>query len=168
VLRGLLSDERTTFLGEHYQLTAAPMEPKGADGPVPLLIGGGGEQRTLRIAARHADEWNVWGTPDLLRHKISVLEERCDEIGRDPATIRKSTQAILFMSEDESFLSHFRDVDLPRPAIVGTPGEVAEIVVAYRDAGVDELIIPDFTLTDPGLRHEVLSQFMAEVAPAVG
>jgi F420-dependent oxidoreductase-like protein len=168
VIRGLLTDERTTFLGEHYQLNAAPMAPKGADGPIPLLIGGGGEQRTLRIAARHADEWNVWGTPELLRHKIGVLEERCDEVGRDPATIRKSTQAILFMSEDEDFLAPFRTTELPRPAIVGTPTEVAEIVVAYRDAGVDELIIPDFTLTDPGLRHHVLSQFMEEVAPAVG
>lgn len=166
VLRGLLSHERTTFLGEHYQLTAAPMEPKGADGPIPLLIGGGGEQRTLRIAARHADEWNVWGTPETLRHKIGVLEERCEEVGRDPSTIRRSTQALLFMSDDEGFLAPFRATELPRPAIVGTPAEVVEVVAAYRDAGVDELIIPDFTLTDPGLRHDVLSQFMAEVAPA--
>src|SRR5690606_26877939 len=110
----------------------------------PLLVGGAGEQRTMRIAARFADEWNIWGTPERLAEKGAVLDRRCGEIGRDPASIRRSAVVLLFMSEDEGFLSRFRGLELPRPALVGTPGEVIEHVAAYREAGVDELIVPDF------------------------
>jgi F420-dependent oxidoreductase-like protein len=166
VIQGLFRDERTDFAGEHYTLTGAPLSPKPVNGTMPILIGGGGEQRTLRIAARYADEWNIWGTPELLATKGAVLDQRCAEIDRDPSTIERSAVALLFLSDDEAFLSRFRDVELPRPAIVGTPAEVAEIVVAYAEAGVDELIIPDFNLRDPSMRHEVLDQFIREVAPA--
>jgi alkanesulfonate monooxygenase SsuD/methylene tetrahydromethanopterin reductase-like flavin-dependent oxidoreductase (luciferase family) len=52
--------------------------------PLPLLIGGGGEKLTLKITARHADEWNVWGTPEILEHKMAVLDGHCADLGRDP------------------------------------------------------------------------------------
>src|SRR5215212_5517530 len=115
---------------------------------------GGGERRTMRIAARYADEWNVWGTPEVLRHKIGVLERHCEDLGRDPSTIRRSAQALLFLSEDEGWLGRFRDTDLGRAAIVGTPDEVGEVVQAYVDAGVDERILPDFTLGSPSRRAD--------------
>ena len=166
VVRSLLSEERTTFEGEHYRLGEAPAEPKPVQQPLPLLIGGGGEQRTLRIAARYADEWNVWGTPDVLRQKIGVLEQRCAEIGRDATEIRRSAQGLLFLSTDESFVAKMRERDLGRASIVGTPAEVQEIVGAYVEAGVDELIIPDFTLGDPQRRQDTLDLFLTEVAPA--
>ena len=88
--RGNSLDERTTFAGKYYQLTNAPLAPKPVQSPLPLLIGGGGEQKTLRIAATYADEWNVWGTPSLLKHKMEVLDRHCAEIGRDPSTIKRS------------------------------------------------------------------------------
>jgi len=168
VITGLLTQERTDFAGVHYTLVDAPMVPKGFEGrKVPLLVGGGGEQRTMRIAARYADEWNIWGTPETLAAKGAVLDARCEEIDRDPATITRSAVALLFLSHDESLLGQFRGVEMPRPTIVGTPAEVAEIVGAYRDAGVDELIIPDFNLVDPAQRHDTLDLFQAEVAAAV-
>ena len=69
VVRALRDDERASFSGEHYRLDDAPMQPRPV-GPMPLLIGGGGEKRTLRIAARYADEWNVWSDPDLFAQKL--------------------------------------------------------------------------------------------------
>src|SRR3984885_3568274 len=87
ILRSLLTEPRTTFAGEYFQVTDAPAQPAPVQERMPLLIGGGGERRTLRIAARYADHWNAWTTPELLAHKISVLREHCEQVGRDPAQI---------------------------------------------------------------------------------
>jgi F420-dependent oxidoreductase-like protein len=166
VIKGLLRDDRASFAGAHYGLVDAPLAPKPA-GPLPLLIGGGGERRTLRIAARWADEWNAWGTPELLAHKGSVLERHCDELGRDPATIARSANALLFLSEDEAWLAGLRGRDFGRAAIVGTPDEVVEVVARYREVGVDELILPDFTMPDPARKRDTLDLFIERVATAV-
>ncbi|HEY1282224.1 MAG TPA: LLM class F420-dependent oxidoreductase [Acidimicrobiales bacterium] len=163
VITSLLRQDRSTSEGTHYRLQDAPLAPKPV-GSLPLLIGGGGEQRTLRIAATYADEWNTWGTPDLLAHKGAVLERHCADVGRDPATIRHSANALLFLSEDESWLAPRRDRDVGRPTIVGTPTEVVDIVAAYAQAGVDELIIPDFNLGPPSRRRDTMELFMNEVA----
>ncbi|HEU5085226.1 MAG TPA: TIGR03560 family F420-dependent LLM class oxidoreductase [Acidimicrobiales bacterium] len=163
IVRSLTTEERTTFHGQHYQLTDAPMEPKPV-GPLPLLVGGGGERRTLRIAAEHAQEWNVWSTPEVFAHKSGVLDRHCHELGRDPSEIRRSTQALLFLSDDQAWLDRIRERDIGRAAIVGTPTEVVEIVGAYRDAGVDELIVPDFTLGSGTRRLDTLDRFKEEVA----
>ncbi|CAN5551756.1 LLM class flavin-dependent oxidoreductase [soil metagenome] len=167
VVLGLLREPRTTVAGRHYQVTDAPADPKPVSSPLPLLIGGGGEKRTMRIAARYADEWNVWGTPEVLRQKGGVLERHCADLDRDPAAIARSAQALLFLSEDESWLSKRRDSDVGRASIVGTPDEVAEIVAAYAEAGVDELILPDFTMGDPQRRADTYDLFKERVMPQV-
>ncbi len=165
VVMGLLRQPRTTFAGAYYQLDNAPCEPKPVQERLPLLIGGGGEKRTLRIAARFADEWNVWGTPEIVAHKSGVLERHCDDVGRDPNTIARSTQALLFMSDDDAFLQRIRDANLPRPTIVGTVTEVTEILGRYRDVGVAELIVPDFTLPPAGAeRWDLMDRFITEAA----
>jgi F420-dependent oxidoreductase-like protein len=164
VVKGLTTEERTSFEGERYTLVDAPLEPKPVQEPLPLLIGGGGEKVTLRIAATYADEWNVWGTPDILRHKIGVLESHCERIGRDPATIARSAQALLFLSDDEAYLEKIRSRGIPMATTIGTADEVREIVAAYADAGVDELIVPDFNLGDPSRRRDTLDHFNDEVA----
>ena len=166
IVRSLRDEDRTTFTGEHYQLVDAPMNPKPV-GPLPLLVGGGGEKRTLRIAAQHAEEWNVWSSPEVFRHKREVLERHCDEVGRDPAQIRTSTQALLFLSDDEERNADLRGRDLGRATLIGTPAELVETVASYRDAGVDELIVPDFTLGTGERRRETLDRFKEEVAAQI-
>jgi F420-dependent oxidoreductase-like protein len=166
VLRSLLSQPRTTFSGEYFQIEDAPCQPRPVQDRLPLLIGGGGERRTLRIAAEYADEWNAWTTPDLLAHKLSVLREHCEQIGRDPAEIHVSTQAALYLSTDKQWLEDKRQAAAGRPVIVGTPSEVADIVARYRDAGADELIIPDSTLGSMARKKDTCDLFMQEVAPA--
>ena len=77
VVTSLMRRSRTTFEGRFYQLIDAPLEPRPVQSELPLLIGGGGEKVTLRIAARWADEWNTWGTPEVLAHKNVVLDRHC-------------------------------------------------------------------------------------------
>lgn len=166
IVKGLFTNQRTSFDGRYYTLTDAPLEPKPIQQPLPLLVGGGGEKVTMRIAAQWADEWNVWGVPETMRKKIAVLRAHCERLGRDPSEIKVSSQAMLFMSEDESWLARHRppaDEATPSPVIVGTPSEVAEIVAQYEAAGVDELIVPDFTLGKGARRIDTYDTFMAEV-----
>jgi F420-dependent oxidoreductase-like protein len=162
VIKGLFENDRTTFDGRYYQLRDAPLEPKPVQRPVPLLIGGGGEKVTMRIAAQYADEWNVWGTPDTLRHKTTILEQHCADLGRDPTTIQRSAQALLFLSDDPDVVEKAR---VPgRPVIAGNVEQLQAIVRQYQDAGVDELIIPDFNLGRGDQRKSVLDRFIGEVA----
>ena len=167
VITGLLTQPRTTFHGTHYDLEGAPLSPEPVHGHLPLLVGGGGEKRTMRIAAQYADEWNVWGDPPLLAAKGAVLDQHCEALGRDPATIKRSTQAILMLSEDETWVASRRGRDIGRPVILGTPAEVVEIIEAYQEAGVDEVIIPDFNLRDPQLKRDTMDLFMERVAHVV-
>ena len=85
VLRGLLHDEVTSFEGRWFSLHEARNEPRPVQRRLPIWIGGGGEQRTLRIAARHADGWNVpFVTPEQFAHKCAVLDRHCAAVGREP------------------------------------------------------------------------------------
>lgn len=144
VITSLFANRRTTFAGRYYQLTDAPLEPKPVQSPVPLLIGGGGEQRTLRIAARYANEWNVWGSPEVLARKGQILDRYCEDLGRDPRTIRRSAQALLVMTDDRSLIERVRASG--RPVLGGTGPELRALVEQYAEAGVNELIIPGFTI----------------------
>jgi len=67
---------------------------------MPLLIGGAGEKVMPGIVARQADEWNVWGTPELFARKNTLITQACEAIGRDPATLRRSTQALVVLGRD--------------------------------------------------------------------
>ncbi len=165
LIRALLDDGRATFDGRFYHLQDAPLEPRPVQHPLPLLIGGGGEKVTLRIVARHANEWNVWGTPETLRHKIEILERHCHEVGRDPAEIRRSAQALLFMSDDQDWLASRRAAGIAQPALIGTPAEVGAALEEYAAAGVDEWIVPDFNLGRTEHKLATLDRFITEVAP---
>lgn len=167
VVLGLLRQQRTTFAGEHYTVTDAPNDPKPVQERLPLLVGGGGEKRTMRIAARYADEWNSWTTPDVMAHKVTVLRQHCADLGRDPAEITVSTQALLFLSDDVGWLAEHRAAAPGLPTIVGTPAEVVDIVAAYREAGVDELIVPDWNMRTLERRIDTYDLFMTEVAPHI-
>ncbi len=164
VIKRLYAETSASFDGKHYQLEAASLEPKPLQDPLPLLVGGGGEKVTLRITAKWADEWNVWGDVEKLRQKMAILDRHCEEVGRDPAAIQRSAVALLFLSDDADFVANMRGRDIGRPTIVGNADEVREIVAAYREAGVDELIVPDFTLGPMPAKLATLDRFIEEVA----
>jgi F420-dependent oxidoreductase-like protein len=165
VVTSLLREPRTTFRGRYYEILDAPCDPKPVQARLPLLVGGGGEQRTMRIAARYADEWNAWSDPELFRHKTAVLDQRCEEIERDPATIARSTQALVFLSDDEAWLARHRGPS-GRPQLVGTATEVRDQVGEFAEAGLAELIVPDWTMGPLARRLDTLDRFIGEVAPS--
>lgn len=94
IARRLFTQRLTDFEGRYYQLKEARCEPKPVQQPYPpFVIGGSGEQLTLRVTAQYADIWNFAGGPvDTFKHKVSVLHRHCQEIGRDPAEIELSVQ----------------------------------------------------------------------------
>jgi F420-dependent oxidoreductase-like protein len=99
VIRQLFTQEVTNFTGRYYQLEGARCEPKPVQKPhPPLVVGGGGEQLTLRVVAEFADIWNYpnpRGSAEELEHKTGVLQRHCADIGRDPASIRVSVQPVV-------------------------------------------------------------------------
>lgn len=164
IIKSLFSQSATTFDGKYYQLEAATLEPKPVQANVPLLIGGGGEKVTLKITAKYADEWNVWGEPDLLRHKMSILDQHCKDVGRNPADIQRSAVALMFLSDDQASNDKLRGRDIGRAAIIGNSEEVRAIVAEYEAAGVDELIVPDFTMGNTEQKLKTMDKFIQEVA----
>jgi F420-dependent oxidoreductase-like protein len=164
VIRGLLRQPTTTFAGTHYQLTDALCEPKPVQAELPILVGAAGERRMLGIVARYADEWNCWGTPETFAHKSGVLDQRCEEAGRDPASIVRTTQALVFLTDEDSAADEIIG-RMPRAAIGGTPKRIADIVGHYADAGLDELIVPDFTFGPLGQKLELMDHLATEVFP---
>ena len=147
VVRSLLREEYTTFTGEYYQLDNARCEPKGCQqGGPPIVIGGGGEKRTLGIAARFADHWNLaFASPDQFRHKYVILQAHCERVGRDISDIEWSVQLALPADED--------------------PHKTAETAMALAEAGVDTVI---FSLRNPYKASvvEALGKALSQASPA--
>jgi F420-dependent oxidoreductase-like protein len=164
IIKSLYTNPKTDFDGKFYKLSDASLEPKPVQHPLPLLIGGGGEKRTLRIVAEHANEWNVWGDVAVLRQKMEVLDKHCADVGRDPSEIHRTAVALLFMSDDNAFLEQMRNAEMQQAALIGTVDEIREIVEEFEAIGVDELIVPDFTLGQHRQKIETLDRFIKEVA----
>jgi F420-dependent oxidoreductase-like protein len=162
IVRSLLQEPRTWFDGRYYRVTDAPCEPKPVQQPLPLLIGGRGERRTIPAAARWADEWNAWTTLDSFRHKAAVLDRACEDLGRDPAEVRRSTQAVVDLRGGVGQL------DDPGPQdLSGTPAQIVDTLGAYRDAGLDEFIVPDDSDVPLGQQLEMLDRFRDTVVAHV-
>ena len=146
VISRMLGPGHATFAGEHASVTDAINVPRGLQEPrVPIMVGGNGPKVTWRLAARFADELNVdWLTPDEVVAAKPVIAARCEEIGRDPATLRIS-------------------VNISRYDI--TPGgpKRIELLAGYREAGVDRVmaLIPESAVSD-----EPLESFAADARVA--
>ncbi len=166
LIKALFREERANFSGKYYQLENAPLAPKPVQQPIPLLIGGGGEKVTMRIAARHADEWNVWGDVETMQHKLQVLDRHMAEAGRDPKKIQRSAVAMVFLSDDAEYIEKVRARGAAPAMIAGSVDELRQTVEAYAETGVDELIVPDFNLGPRERKLPVLDRFIQEVAPA--
>jgi F420-dependent oxidoreductase-like protein len=162
-VRGLLTEDVTSFDGEYFTLTDAKCEPKPVQERLPLWIGGGGEKVTLRTAARHADGWNVpFISPEDYRHKVGILDRHCEDASRDPAGITRSVNVGIAFT-DEALKAQFGKIsEFVRPGVLtGSVNEMVDRVGQYRDAGAEWLMLAMRAPFD----IEGLDRFAAEVLP---
>jgi len=176
VLKALWTEPKSSFKGRYYQLEDAPLQPKPVQRPHPeLLIGGGGEKVTLRVAARHADHWNTWGGPETLARKGRILDEHCAAIGRDPRSILRSAVMPIVITDDPSEVDKLEQAYMKRmgadeakardTVLGGTVEQVVAKLARLQQAGVGMLFVPTMLL--PADRRGTLDRLMAEVAPAI-
>ncbi len=143
IIRALLDGERVTYTGKYYSLKNAVLNTRPIQKRLPIMIGGGGEQKTLRTTARYADMWHGFGPPETLARKIAILREHCVDVGRDPDEIMIFGGRAICVREDRAeakrvlaeIASHHPGMTA-QDAIIGGPDEVAERLKAYWDVGV--------------------------------
>jgi alkanesulfonate monooxygenase SsuD/methylene tetrahydromethanopterin reductase-like flavin-dependent oxidoreductase (luciferase family) len=164
-VRGLLTQDRTTFDGEFFQLRDAQCEPKPVQARLPIWVGGGGERVTLRIAAEHADGWNApFIPPEVWGHKAGVLDAHCDKAGRDPSTIVKAVNVGMAFSDEELKRQFGPMSEYVKPGVLsGSVQEMVDKVGAYVGAGASYVILAMRAPFD----RDGLARFATEVMPAL-
>jgi F420-dependent oxidoreductase-like protein len=148
IVRSLWTEADTSYEGKHFSLNGAQCDPKPLQDPhPPILIGGGGEQLTLRVVARLADRSNFGGKPEEFAHKCDVLKRHCDAVGRDYDEIEKTWSPEIHVRESEAELRAVGGSTFGEPFdswqagnLVGTPQQVIDKIGAYRELGVGSII----------------------------
>jgi F420-dependent oxidoreductase-like protein len=143
MVRGLLHHDITSFQGSTWSLTDARNDPRPIQARLPIWVGGGGEKRTLRIAAHYADGWNVpFVAPEAFAHKCRVLDEHCEAVGRDPGEVRRTVNLGIAWTE-ASLVAQFGGLaDVVRPGVLtGSDDEVLDRIGQYVEAGAEQINI---------------------------
>ncbi len=183
VVRALWSEGAANLEGQYYSLRDALCEPKPLQKPMPLLIGGSGERRTLKLVAQFADDWNGVGLNAETYHaKRAVLEQHCADVGRDPTTIRHS-QMIGFVvgKTDADQRTHLAKVAETLPSLgrgepdevirtlksrgwlVGTPDEVVQEIGRRQEWGLTRLMLQHQAQEDFGTLELIASDVLPQV-----
>jgi len=157
VCRAMFTDDDVSFRGTHYRLDHARNQPRPvqAGGPK-IMIGGGGEKRTLRLVALYADKCNVTGDVNTLTRKIEVLHRHCAEVGRDPSEVDITWMSPLILTTSEDNTAEMRQILTASGSAeevagftVGQPEQIPDLVAGHVAAGADEVIF-SFAFADTG------------------
>jgi F420-dependent oxidoreductase-like protein len=163
--------ETFTFEGKHYKFDESPALPKPVQRPrPPIIIGGHGPKRTPRLAARYADEFNLPFSPVAdFRAAADRVRAACEQIGRDPDTMRYTTAQVVCVGRDEAAVGQRAKAigraadELRAHGLAGLPGEVVERLQAFAAAGAETAYFQVLDLDD----HEHLRLIASEVVPHV-
>jgi len=150
IMLSMWTQEEANFEGTYYQVRGAINQPKGVQKPrIPLLIGGGGEKVTLRLVAQYADACHVGGEIPTIKHKLDVLKQHCEQLGRDYERIKR-TALIDFcvIAETEAGVlakltpqERNNVEELRQTWLIGTPEQIRDRLAEYEEAGIQELIV---------------------------
>lgn len=153
IARAMFTEEKATVEGTHHHVTDVMNNPRPIRGDIPILIGGSGERKTLRLVARYGDGCNLFGDPERARHLLGVLDGHCEAVGRDPAEITRTAMATVIIAPTheavQSKLDAAAAAGIPRErleaAMSGDPDTIAERAQAYADVGIQGLtiVLPD-------------------------
>jgi F420-dependent oxidoreductase-like protein len=149
IVRAMFTQECASYEGKHFNVREAYNNPKPLRGDIPIMIGGGGERKTLRLVAQYADGCNLFGDAETARHKLDVLERHCEDVGRDPAEITKTKIGVVLIGETheaagakiEQLAQQGISEERLRMATVGDPDELAEWAASFAEVGIEGLTI---------------------------
>lgn len=150
IILAMWTQEEANFEGKRYQVRGAINQPKGVQKPhIPLLIGGSGEKVTLKLVAQYGDACNVGGDIANIKHKLSVLKNHCDTLGRDYNTIRRTAivDVCSIARTEEEAIAKLTDSEranldnMRKSSLIGTPAQIRERIAEYEEAGIQELLI---------------------------
>ncbi|MGD9702483.1 MAG: LLM class flavin-dependent oxidoreductase [Acidimicrobiia bacterium] len=168
IVSRLLSEPRVSFAGESYRLDDAPCDPKPVQSPLPIVVGTG-SPRMLRLTAKWAQEWNTWGDVAEVGRRRELFLAACDAEGRDPSTVHRSVQSMVFFADDQATVDKLRAKAPDDRSIIGSASHIAEQLSELAALGSDEFILLSATLgRTPEAQREGYERFWSEVAPAVG
>ena len=165
IILPMIKGERPTFSGKYYRTESAMAEPRFRD-HIPLMIGGSGEKKTIPLAAKYFDHLNVIAGFDELARKVKVVKERCEEIGRDPATLE--TSMLVMALVDENVTADLIPDEFKQNVVFGGPDQIAEqIKTKVLDAGIDGVIVSPLTHLQ-GYQPGVITATGEALKPLVG
>ena len=158
------SDESVTFTGSYYTLDDAVLSPGSHSAPIPIMVGGTGPKRTLRTLAKYGDVMNLDGWAgggmalDYYHHKAAILDQHCEDVGRDPAEIRRTLLMPCYLTEDQGLID--RAVKNLGPGTVAGPASfILDRIGEFQDAGIAEIMFGGIPSGDV----ERLEQFEKEI-----
>lgn len=149
IIRPLLAGEEVTHRGAHYTIERLALRPHPVQSRLPILIGGGGEKKTLRSVAKYADMWNAFGSLEELSHKLTVLREHCGAVGRDPAEISPSVECKILIRSDEAsaraawgsiLTANGMDYEEGVDTWLGSPQQIADRISAFAELGFEAIM----------------------------
>jgi F420-dependent oxidoreductase-like protein len=148
ICRAMFTEDEPSFMGRYYRIDGARNVPRPVQpGGPPIMVGGSGEKRTLRLVAEHADRCNIFGSPATVRRLLDVLAGHCAGIGRDPTTIRNTWLGTLLLTNSAAETRQISDIvrggggDVEERFLIGERGAVVDLAGALFDAGIDEIIV---------------------------
>ena len=174
IFRAMFTQDKATIEGKHHRVREARNNPRPIRGDIPIMIGGSGEKKTLRMVAQYADASNFFGDAERIRHLVSVLEGHCERLGRDISEITKTRLGTLIIGPTHEDAERKLDALRRRPGVpermlatvvAGDPDTVAEGATELLDAGLDALIfnMPDnHDVEAVALLGQTLGPLMAE------
>jgi F420-dependent oxidoreductase-like protein len=150
IARAMFTEEESSVAGRHYRTHNVLNNPRPLRGDIPIMVGGSGERKTLRLVAQYADACNIFGNVERVRHKLDVLERHCEAVGRDPDEITKTRMANVHIAPTHEEAQRrvqaavergMSEERLQHMVMAGDPDGIAEQTAEFLDAGVEALTV---------------------------